>query len=174
MLAFHLHRSGDEGYFSVPSQNLTFRLVYYDALPQQGISGPVIHIQVYRGAQTIPIREALLRDEVTWTVDRVTYRLRRGYDAILQVAFVPGAPLTIAGLLLMFVAGLMMLLSSPGDLRIIVSEERGEILVQFYGGANQPGPEARRWLERERQQLEGALSQQAELGQPPIGSGYAR
>jgi hypothetical protein len=98
--------AGEEGYFAVPGQGLSFRLIGYDALPQRGIEGAVIQIQAYRSGQVTPLWEAFLQDQASLFLDGVEYRFQRNYYAILQLAFAPGLWLFVLGLL-MILAGVL-------------------------------------------------------------------
>lgn len=121
----HLRERGDEGYFSVPSQNLAFRLRYEGAAD--------LRVQIFRGGQSIPIRDELLSGEATWNISDVTYRLTRGYKALLQITFAPGVPWMLLGLLLMGAGGVFF--SGPADddkVHLVAREDRRRVIIHLY------------------------------------------
>lgn len=89
--------------FAIPTRDLTFRVVSYAALPEQGIAEPVFLVEAYRGEETAPIATEFVEDEGSLTlnsVDNVTLTLQRDRYVVLEVAYLPGLPLMLLGGLL--------------------------------------------------------------------------
>ncbi len=98
--------------FGLPTRNLTFRAVSYEALPEKGISRPVFLVEAYRGDAATPVLSQLVEDEAAVTVDGVTLTLRRDRYLLLGTAYLPGLPVVVAGALLAL-AGTIAALTSP-------------------------------------------------------------
>ncbi len=93
--------------FALPSHNLTFRAVSYDALPAQGIAGPVFLVEAYRGDDPAPLLTQLVEKQAVLTVDDVVVDLRRDRFVLLAAAYLPGLLWwAVAALLLVAAAGL--------------------------------------------------------------------
>lgn len=137
---------GDEGYFTLPTRNLTFRLTYYVALPKQGKSGPVFQVQAYRGGQMMPIWEAFLDDSITWTLDRATLKMRRTYYALLSVSFSPGRPLEMLGILGVLIGAIALLWQMPKAVAVSFARYDGQLQSSLYylGATSDAGIE--RWF----------------------------
>jgi hypothetical protein len=86
--------------FAIPVYTLTFRVVSYDSLPAQGISGPVFLVEAYRGDDPTPILTRLVETEAALVIDEVTVILRRDIHAVLTAVYLPGLPLLLVGALL--------------------------------------------------------------------------
>jgi hypothetical protein len=98
--------------FGLPTRNLTFRAVSYEALPEKGIGRPVFLVEAYRGDAATPVLSQLVEDEATVTVDGITLTLRRDRYVLVGTAFLPGLPVVVAGALLAL-AGAIAALTSP-------------------------------------------------------------
>jgi cytochrome c biogenesis protein len=129
--------SGEEGYFAVPGRGLSFRLTYYDALPQRGIEGAVIHIQAYRSGQITPVWESFLQDQASLSLDGIEYRFHRTYYAVLQASFIPGVG--------MFILGLVMVLAGaaafwvPSDSTVVLESQDRKVSARLSSGGNLTG-----------------------------------
>ncbi len=91
--------------FALPSHNLTFRAVSYDALPAQGVAGPVFLVEAYRGDEPTPLLTKLVELQAALVIDEVVVDLRRDRFVLLTVAYLPGLSwLVLAGLFLVVAA----------------------------------------------------------------------
>ena len=97
MLHLLFQQTQAEQAFALPTRNLTFRVVSYPALPEQGITKPVFLVEGYRGADPVPILEELVEEQANLTVDGLTFGLRRDYYVTLDAAKLPGLPLLLLG-----------------------------------------------------------------------------
>ncbi len=93
--------------FAVPDAGLTLRTVSYDALPGQGIAGPVFLVEAYRGDDPTPLLTKLVEVEATLSVDDVIVELRRERYVVLVAAYLPGLVLLAAAGVLMAAAALL-------------------------------------------------------------------
>lgn len=91
--------------FAIPAHNLTFRVVSYDALPAQGVTGPVFLVEAYRGDDPTPILTQLIETEALLTLGDVTVNLQRDRYVVLAAAYLPGLALWgLAGIALLAAA----------------------------------------------------------------------
>ncbi len=83
--------------FAIPGENLAFRVVSYDRLPERGIDRPVFLLEGFAGEDATPRLNELVEDagEVEW--QGVTLSLRRDRYVVVDLASVPGLPLLLAG-----------------------------------------------------------------------------
>jgi hypothetical protein len=95
--------------FAIPGRNLAFRVVSYNALPEQGIQGPVFLIEAYRGDNATPFLTQLVENAATLSVEDITIDLRRERYAELVAAYLPGLGAIVLGLLLVFVGTVLLL-----------------------------------------------------------------
>jgi len=137
---------GEEGYFALPARNLTFRLTYYENLPRQGKSGPIFHVQAYRGGQMMPIWEAFLDDSATWTLDRVTLTMERTYYALLTVSFSPGRPLELLGILGVLTGAIALLWQTPRAATVSVARYDGQLRSRLYYLGVMPDAGVEEWF----------------------------
>jgi hypothetical protein len=85
--------------FALPSANLSFRVVNYPSLPEQGIDVPVFLVDVYQGDEQAPALSELVIDSAILALKGVTLELRRDRFAIVEVAYLPGLiPFSLGGL----------------------------------------------------------------------------
>ena len=85
--------------FALPSANLSFRVVNYPSLPEQGIDVPVFLVDVYQGDEQVPARSDLVIDSAVLALRGVTLELRRDRYAIVEAAYLPGLiPFSLGGL----------------------------------------------------------------------------
>ncbi len=139
---------GEEGYFALPARNLTFRLTYYEQLPQQGKSGPVFHVQAYRGGQMMPIWEAFLDESATWTLDRMTLTMGRTYYALLTIDFAPGRPLELLGILGVLTGVIALLWQAPRAAVVSFAMCNGRLQSLLYYLGTMPDANAEEWFVR--------------------------
>jgi hypothetical protein len=83
--------------FTSPDQGLAFRAVSYPALPERGVTGPVLLVEAYREGRTEPVLSELVQDRAALTVNDATYLLRRGRYLTVDVAYAPGWPALMLG-----------------------------------------------------------------------------
>ena len=100
MLHLLFQQTQAEQAFALPTRNLTFRVVSYPALPEQGITKPVFLVEGYRGADPVPILEELVEEQANLTVDGLAFGLRRDDYVTLDAAKLPGLPLLLLGALI--------------------------------------------------------------------------
>lgn len=126
--------------FAIPARNLTFRVVSYPALPEQGIAGPVFLVEAYRGDDVAPAATELVEDVGSLVLDNVTLALRRDRYVVLQVAYLPGLlPILLGGVLVL--AGVVMI-SSGGMARVWVHlAADGDHVLAVVGAAGPAAPQ---------------------------------
>jgi hypothetical protein len=95
--------------FAAASRNLSFRVISYPALPEQGIVRPLFLAEAYRGEETTPFISQQFEDQAELVVDGDLFTLRRDRYAILEVLHLPGLAVLLAGGLLTLI-GLGLLL----------------------------------------------------------------
>ena len=83
-------RQTSEVAFAIPGRNLAFRVVSYNALPEQGIQGPVFLVEAYRDDTATPILTQLVENTATLAIDDITVDLRRERYVELIAAYLPG------------------------------------------------------------------------------------
>lgn len=93
--------------FAIPARDVAFRVVSYDALPEQGISTPVFLVEAYRGADPTPVLTQLVEQAATLSIDDVTLSLRRDRYVLLVAAYLPGMSILAVGVLLLLVGALL-------------------------------------------------------------------
>jgi hypothetical protein len=85
--------------FALPSSSLSFRVVSYPSLPEQGIDVPVFLVEVYEGDAPAPALSDFVVDKATLVLNGSTLDLRRDRYAIVEAAYLPGlVPLLLGGL----------------------------------------------------------------------------
>jgi hypothetical protein len=85
--------------FALPSANLSFRVVSYPSLPEQGIDVPVFLVEVYKGDEAAPALSDFVVDNATLMLNGTRLELQRDRYAIVDVANLPGLiPLLLGGL----------------------------------------------------------------------------
>jgi hypothetical protein len=85
--------------FALPSSNLSFRVVSYPSLPEQGIDVPVFLVEVYEGDAPAPALSDFVVDEAILVLNGSTLEFRRDRYAIVEAAYLPGlVPLLLGGL----------------------------------------------------------------------------
>jgi hypothetical protein len=88
--------------FALPSANLSFRVVNYPSLPEQGIEVPVFLVDVYQGDEQAPALSDLVIDSAVLALRGVTLELRRDRYAIVEAAYLPGLiPFSLGGLVML-------------------------------------------------------------------------
>ena len=93
--------SETEQAFVAPTRNLAFRVVSYQALPEQGYTGPVFLVEAYRGDNpATPIQTRLVPEKAALVIEGATYFMRREQHVVLDAASVPGMPPFLAGIVL--------------------------------------------------------------------------
>jgi len=86
--------------FAAASRNLSFRVISYPALPEQGINRPLFLAEAYRGEETTPFISQQFEDQAEMVVDGDLFTLRRDRYAVLEVLHLPGLAVLLAGGLL--------------------------------------------------------------------------
>ena len=85
--------------FALPSANLSFRVVSYPSLPEQGIDVPVFLVEVYDGDAPAPALSDFVVDKAILVLNGSTLELRRDRYAIVEAAYLPGLiPFLLGGL----------------------------------------------------------------------------
>jgi len=85
--------------FALPSANLTFRVVSYSSLPEQGINVPVFLVEVYKGDESAPALSEFVVENATLALSGLTLDLQRDRYAIVEAAYLPGLiPMLFGGL----------------------------------------------------------------------------
>jgi hypothetical protein len=102
-------RQTSEVAFAIPGRNLAFRVVSYNALPEQGISGPVFLVEAYRGDTATPFLTQLAENSAILAIEDITIDLRRERYVELIAAYLPGLGPIAFGLLLVLVGAVILL-----------------------------------------------------------------
>lgn len=134
--------------FAIPMSNLTFRVVSYAALPEQGIQQPVFLMEAYRGEETTPAASELITNEGQLLIEGTRLDLRRDRYAILEIAYLPGLiPLMLGGLLVLAGAALS---ASGGMMRLWArfGTDGKQVLVIVGAAAPAAPQEEIEWLLR--------------------------
>jgi hypothetical protein len=85
--------------FALPSANLTFRVVSYSSLPEQGINTPVFLVEAYKGDESAPALSEFVVENATLALNGLTLDLQRDRYAIVEAAYLPGLiPMLLGGL----------------------------------------------------------------------------
>ena len=93
-----------EAYFAIPSAGLIFRASFQQ---EQGDSDPTLLIQIYRSASGELITETVLRGDGSLLTETLNLQLKSVPLPQMRVVYNPGALLTAAGWLLLFLSGLI-------------------------------------------------------------------
>jgi hypothetical protein len=102
----------NEQAFAIPTQDLTFRTVYYPSLPDQGLMRPVFQVEAYTAQEGAPAGSILVEDAAAGpgaelAVQNVRLAIRTDRYVDLDAAYLPGlAPLLLGSLLLLAGAAL--------------------------------------------------------------------
>ena len=102
-------RQTSEVAFAIPGRNLAFRVVSYNALPEQGIQGPVFLVEAYRGDTATPFLTQLVENTATLTIEDISVDLRRDRYVELIAAYLPGLGPIAFGLLLVLAGAVVLL-----------------------------------------------------------------
>jgi hypothetical protein len=102
-------RQASELAFAIPARNLAFRVVSYNALPEQGIQGPVFLVEAYRGDTATAFLTQLVENTATLTIEDISVDLRRDRYVELVAAYLPGLGPIALGLLLVMVGAVTLL-----------------------------------------------------------------
>jgi hypothetical protein len=141
-LSFSGERS--ERYFTVPSRALSFRLVFYHSLPEQGLTGPVFLVQVYRAADLDPTYSTFIEGSGNFTYGDLRCEFTLGYDPVLGVTWDPGRSVVFLGAILVTVGLVLSNVVFPITLWGSVEEKDSGALVTAIGEAFLEA-EALRW-----------------------------
>lgn len=87
--------------FSVTDRGLAFRVVSYESLPDRAITGPVFLVEGYRGSDATPQLSELVEETGAVEWEGVTLTLQRDRYVVVDLAAVPGWPVTLLGGLLL-------------------------------------------------------------------------
>lgn len=87
--------------FSVAERGLAFRVVSYESLPDRAITGPVFLVEGYRGSDATPQLSELVGETGAVEWEGVTLTLQRDRYVVVDLAAVPGWPVTLLGGLLL-------------------------------------------------------------------------
>jgi hypothetical protein len=96
-LRLRFGQNENEQGFAIPSENLAFRVVSYQRLPERGIDRPVFLIQGFAGEDATPQLDQLIEDEDTLEWQGVRISLRRDRYVVVDLTSTPGLPLIAAG-----------------------------------------------------------------------------
>ncbi len=113
--------------FALPSANLSFRVVSYPSLPEQGIDVPVFLVEVYEGGAPAPALTDFVVDKATLRLNGSTLELWRDRYAIIEAAYLPGLVLLLLGGLAIL-GGVILSLRTPAPL-VGSSDPRGLALA---------------------------------------------
>jgi len=83
--------------FSLADRGLAFRVVSYESLPDRAITGPVFLIEGYRGSDETPQLSELVEETGAVEWEGVTLTLQRDRYVVVDLAAVPGWPVTLLG-----------------------------------------------------------------------------
>jgi hypothetical protein len=98
--------------FALPSANLSFRVVSYPSLPEQGIDVPVFLVEVYKGDEAAPTVSDLVVDSATIAVNGSRLELQRDRYAVVDVAYLPGLIPSLLGGLTILLGNILALWST--------------------------------------------------------------
>ncbi|MCX7669335.1 MAG: cytochrome c biogenesis protein ResB [Anaerolineae bacterium] len=133
--------------FAIPERNLTFRTVSYDALPGQGIAGPVFLVEAYRGDEPTPAITQLVEAQAAFAVDDVTVELQRERYAVLVAVYAPGLILLVIAAVLLLAAALLAVGAGYAETWALLGFGRPTVAVVFRTTALwRPNTEAGRLL----------------------------
>jgi hypothetical protein len=100
-LRLRFGQNQNEQGFAIPSENLAFRVVSYERLPERGIDRPVFLIQGFAGQDATPQLDQLIEDDGAVEWQGVSLSLRRDRYVVVDLASAPGLPLMAGGGLLL-------------------------------------------------------------------------
>ena len=99
--------------FALPSANLSFRVVSYLSLPEQGIDVPVFLVEVYKGDEAAPVLSDFVVDNAILVLSGSRLEVQRDRYVIVDAAYLPSLiPLLVGGLALL-VGVILALWSTP-------------------------------------------------------------
>jgi hypothetical protein len=99
--------------FALPSANLSFRVVSYPSLPEQGIDVPVFLVEVYKGDEAAPVLSDFVVDNAILVLNGSRLELQRDRYAIVDAAYLPGLIPSLLGGLAVLGGVILALWSTP-------------------------------------------------------------
>jgi cytochrome c biogenesis protein len=151
-LPFWGHQS--ERHFAVPDQDIVFRLVFYQSLPDHGYDGPVFLVQAYRGGAIEPVYNGFIEKSSSLKVGGATYHLALDQYSVLRIVRDPAIAVIVLGLLLTVVGHFFWLCWSPIRFWAAVSEEGDRATVKLVGTAERGEADFASWFECLAQEIE--------------------
>jgi hypothetical protein len=128
-------RQTSEVAFAIPGSNLAFRVVSYNALPEQGIQGPVFLVEAYRGDTATPILTQLFENTATLAIDDITIDLRRERYVEMIAAYLPGLGPIVFGLLLVLAGTVTLLVWGFTETWANLTASEPGVMVIFHTAA---------------------------------------
>jgi hypothetical protein len=140
--AIHLlfRQTQAEQEFALPSANLSFRVVSYPSLPEQGIETPVFLVEAYQGNGSSPVASELVVDRGSLRLNDATLNLLRDRYAVVDVAYLPGLiPYSLGGLAIL--AGVILALWARTPLKAGAGGQEAPSSASTGSGQSETGLE---------------------------------
>lgn len=150
-ISLHLRFGQDESEqgFAIPSQNMAFRVVSYESLPEQDVTAPVFLIEGYHGEDAAAQLNRLVEEEATIEWEGITLSLQRDRFVVVDLAGMPGLPLLLAGAVLLLAGVALSAWWGPSRVWINAIEEGSGALVAVRAAAPAGGQgDVARWIAR--------------------------
>jgi hypothetical protein len=130
---------GDEAYLSISGYSVSYRVTYYDRVPEQGIEEPVIHVQAIRSGTPAPLWEsASLVADGGWTHQGIEFQVQPSSYAVLRLWRLPGLGLTVGGMALCAIF-ILAAAAAPPVQGVSVEPREGGLVVALHGAGPRLG-----------------------------------
>ncbi|MCS7222516.1 MAG: hypothetical protein RML36_16005 [Anaerolineae bacterium] len=125
-------RAQMESEFTLPDQNMVFRLVSFEHLPGDARGEPAFLVQVFQGGQNDPILNDFITADTTIELAGVRIRLDLTRTVTLAAAYDPGFPLVLSGSVIAWLGCLMGLIMPYRGWRVTFTPGRDGVQVTGY------------------------------------------